>query len=675
MTMDEYRLPANAATPWDMDAYLAMARLRPLAGRRLPQPRNTHDQSTDPSKNDHRDVATGDNMRRTRPVDEMAAMSRGRRLNLEGAMRRISSLLSIAVATVAGITALPVSAAAVASAVCVGADPGCYHSLQAAIDAAPAGSVVRIHAGTFRGGVTVSKDLHLAGAGAGPTIISGGDGPVLTIGTFGATTEPTVTLQDLTITGGRTSSSPFGSNVAVGGGVFVPPAKHFGVGATVTIIDSVITGNRVAPRSTAPSSNAMCPSGPCPFALAAGGGIGNFGVTTLSRTTVSNNEASGDRTSDADGGGISSQAGSLTLRRSVVAENRAVASAPNGRFAEGGGIQVTGGSLTLDGSRVNRNRASLTSSLPSFAGGSVIELGANSGAIHVGDGIPTRVENSDLADNVVTAADPRGEALAFDSAMLVGDSPLIMWTSVIQGNRVSGTSATSTDVGPGGSAVELDGGGTISNTRITGNSSAAFSSAGAAAVNGGLAVLNFNNDPRLVTVTDSIIAGNTVTARSRTGSATVQGAGIFNNSLLELRGVRVTGNSGKATGPHGMAQGGGIWNGVELSAPGTPVRLTMTDTTVAQNSLAAGPGLPTQGGGLYTTCPVTLINTTIRRNAPDNLFGVTSCAASRADISNDKEIVCAHSTRRSCTQLSSSAPAPGCSSRTMPGGCGSPRSS
>lgn len=83
-------------------------------------------------------------------------------------MTRIGILLSTAAATVAGLTAFPGLASASAATVCVGAAPDCYHSLQAAVDAAPAGSVVRVRAGTFKGGVTIDKDLRLAGAGASP---------------------------------------------------------------------------------------------------------------------------------------------------------------------------------------------------------------------------------------------------------------------------------------------------------------------------------------------------------------------------------------------------------------------------------------------------------------------------------------------------------------------------
>ena len=69
----------------------------------------------------------------------------------------------------------------------------------------------------------------------------------------------------------------------------------------------------------------------------------------------------------------------------------------------------------------------------------------------------------------MSADDPLGEPLAFDSAMLVGDSPLTMRNTQITGNQVTDTVATAADVGPGGSALELDGGGTITNTRIIGN--------------------------------------------------------------------------------------------------------------------------------------------------------------------------------------------------------------
>jgi hypothetical protein len=218
----------------------------------------------------------------------------------------------------------------------------------------------------------------------------------------------------------------------------------------------------------------------------------------------------------------------------------------------------------------------------------------------------------------VTATDPGGEPVAFDAAMLVGDSRLVMTRSVVNGNHVTGSSATSAQAGPGGSALELDGGGTISDTRITDNTSEALSSSGIAAVNGGLAVLNFNHDPKLVLVRDTVISGNTAVAHSSTGSARAMGGGIVNGSLLRLLRVRVSGNVGKATGPKGVAQGGGIWN-ARLTE--SPVRLELSDTSVERNSLRASRRIKVRGGGLFTTVRVSLRNSRIVRNRPDQCAG------------------------------------------------------
>lgn len=154
--------------------------------------------------------------------------------------------------------ALPASAA---HDIGVGHRRGCFPTVQAALDVATAGDVVRIDAGVFAGGVTVNKDLSLVGAGAGATLLRGG-GPVLTIGVFEAVTEPTVSIRGLTVTGGVTHTSTHcGPNcalsyvdaTALGGGVVVPPGVNGAHGATVSIIDSVIAGNRAAPTMTVPS--------------------------------------------------------------------------------------------------------------------------------------------------------------------------------------------------------------------------------------------------------------------------------------------------------------------------------------------------------------------------------------------------------------------------------------
>jgi hypothetical protein len=125
-----------------------------------------------------------------------------------------------------------------------------------------------------------------------------------------------------------------------------------------------------------------------------------------------------------------------------------------------------------------------------------------------------------------------------------------------------------------------------------------------------------------VTVQDSRIAGNLSVAHSGGGSATVLGGAVFNNSRLRMRGVVIDHNVAAAQGPAGFAQGGGIWNGVDLAGP--PVELTLTDSRVTHNILHASNSITAQGGGIFTTLPVTLNDSVVAQNEPDQCVG---CAA------------------------------------------------
>jgi len=240
--------------------------------------------------------------------------------------------------------------------------------------------------------------------------------------------------------------------------------------------------------------------------------------------------------------------------------------------------------------------------------------------------VPTTIDGTVITGNSASADGPRGEADAIDAAMNVGDSPLTIRDSTISGNRLTDNLATNADSGSDGSAVEADGGGIISNTRITGNTVTVVSPHGVAG-NAGAGLAAFNNESRLLTVTDSVISGNTAIARTSTGSATVTGVGILNESLLKLDGVVVSGNDGTAIGPSGTAQGGGIWNSTDFSGP---VQLTLDNTTVTNNSLTGSPGVTLQGGGLFTTLPVTLRGSVISGNTPDQCFGCAGGAANAA---------------------------------------------
>ena len=159
-----------------------------------------------------------------------------------------------------------------------GSGPGCFATLQEAVDASSDGDRIEAEADLL-GGVVVNVDVQIVGQGSGLTTISGG-GPVLTIGKFRAKHEPEVVIEGVTITDGETRSSgtsePFVGEegvIAAGGGIEVLPDKHFNGRAKLKVVDSVISGNRVAPEQSLPIGP-ECPGGdPCPFAMASGGGI------------------------------------------------------------------------------------------------------------------------------------------------------------------------------------------------------------------------------------------------------------------------------------------------------------------------------------------------------------------------------------------------------------------
>src|SRR4051812_11379170 len=137
--------------------------------------------------------------------------------------------------------ALLVPSSALASDLCVGSGPGCFPTIQDAVDAAADGDTIRVAPGTFAGGVTVDVSVRLLGAGADRTVVRGG-GPVFTIGSFGDSSPPTVAIRRMKITGGATQSSPVSVPFtgedgvwASGAGIEIPPDDDFSGGAAVTI--------------------------------------------------------------------------------------------------------------------------------------------------------------------------------------------------------------------------------------------------------------------------------------------------------------------------------------------------------------------------------------------------------------------------------------------------------
>jgi hypothetical protein len=516
------------------------------------------------------------------------------------------------------------SAAAHGRTLCVGSGHHCLRTVQAAVDAARDGDTIRIAPGSYAGGVVVNRSLRVVGAGARRTVIRGG-GPVLTLG------PEVIAIADLTITGGVTSSNPhspgcgpdvptcgpgYADATALGGGIEALP------GSTVTLLRTVVAGNRAAPSHTVPSVKAVCPTGPCPASFGDAAGIDNWGAMRLIRSVVRDNHASG---AQSNGGGIVSEAGaSLALEHSVVSGNRAEAIAPYGRFVSGGGIFVDAdGSLTIDDSAIVGNSASLANSIPHpypQQDGGTDAANAIGGGVFVTDGSSATIRHSRLDGNRVTIDAPLGEPFG-DAAAICSCTglPLTLTGSSMSGNRLTVDVLSTADGGPSGPTA-LDSGGptTIEHSRIIGNRATVSAPTGDAGVLGTIGFFSGGTVP--VTISHSAVAFNRVAAVAPAGAATIQGAGITNAGPLVLDDSWIHGNRGTATGRTGSAQGGGIWNGNIFGIPTrSPV---LKDTHVTGNVLRASPGLDVQGGGLFTEgFPPVLTDSEVTRNVPDQCAG------------------------------------------------------
>jgi hypothetical protein len=259
---------------------------------------------------------------------------------------------------------------------CTVCPSGCeFATVQAAVDAAPEGSTVRVCAGTFTGDagrVVIGKNVTLIGAGKEETRLSGegaSDQRVVDVAP-GAV----VTIRGPTVTGGKHAAEAGGgvrnqgrltlvdcligeNSAVVGGGVFnhdgsVLTLEECTVGANSAsdlgggIYDS--TGAALTLRGSTVTHNS---------AEHGGGLYSHDASVSMTDTTITGNTAS------RGGGGMRVYDGSVVLTRCRLEKN--TASSPSG--GAGGGAYVSnGGTLTLDDSDVTENTA--------IVGGGILNL-------------------------------------------------------------------------------------------------------------------------------------------------------------------------------------------------------------------------------------------------------------------------------------------------------------
>jgi hypothetical protein len=271
---------------------------------------------------------------RTQPKRLSGIFSREVRLSLtaEGNGRSVSQGVGVRLrwgAAVTGFTLVALFAAASAPAakilrVCSSGCP--YTTVQDAVAAASRGDTILTATGTYTGGLTIDKGITLTGAKADTTTLNLGGNQII------VTSEVTVTINNLTVTGGQTSFfSQAGGGINNAGKLTLNSDLISGNTANITGGGIFNSGDLTLINTTVTANTA---------AIGAGG-IDNTGTATLANSTISNN-------SGGAGGGIENP-GTMTLKDTTVSGNTALI---------GGGIN-NGGTLKLEHTTIRSNTASL----------------------------------------------------------------------------------------------------------------------------------------------------------------------------------------------------------------------------------------------------------------------------------------------------------------------------
>ncbi|MFN8590944.1 MAG: hypothetical protein U0031_05720 [Thermomicrobiales bacterium] len=251
---------------------------------------------------------------------------------------------------------------------------GCrFKHLQSAIDAATPGATIRLCQGTYRGQISITRDLTLSGAGRKQTALDGERRPGAAVITVGS--GATVTVRELTVRGGNGNNGGGVDNagaLTLAGVTVTENHASQGagivnqIGGTLTLTNSLVTDN---------TANSQ------------GGGLFLFGgQVTLDASQVTANKA--DPEQSGQGGGIFVFNGALRLTRSSVAANvaglaggglfhlagatrlddsRVIGNKATGTSSQGGGLKILDGAVTLSGTEVTGNKAA--------AGGGLYKVG------------------------------------------------------------------------------------------------------------------------------------------------------------------------------------------------------------------------------------------------------------------------------------------------------------
>lgn len=325
-------------------------------------------------------------------------------------------------------------------------------SLRQAISQAVDGDTINVPSGhyTLNGHeLLINASISIDGAGASSTIIDGGGASRVFHVDESAIQESsaTLTLQNLTVTGGAVTRSPAATNA---GGAGIQIDSSGGLHLTGVIV----TGNSFTASTVGTNATGI-------------GGAGVFSLSTvaLTNSTITHNTLTIDGAQgDSGGGGVLVTSGDLILAGSTISDNTANVTEDAGTFGRdgGGGLYMVNGSndLIVEDSSVSQN--TLTIPTTSMANG----LDDGGGGIYQ-QGVSILARDSTFSGN---DADLRGDPAADGGGAVIDSGGGSAYTnSTFSGNSVQLTEAV---IEQGGGAIYYSDTGisSLANDTLAGNS-------------------------------------------------------------------------------------------------------------------------------------------------------------------------------------------------------------
>ncbi len=392
---------------------------------------------------------------------------------------------------------------------------GCrYTAIAPALEAAADGDVIEVGAGTYAGGIVVSKAVTIRGAGRTETIISSAKSATVALQNLLGRS----TLESVTVSGG------IGLNIdqrRYGGGIYVK-------GKSATIKDVLVTGNGTE-RGVGVTYN--------------GGGI----YLDAGDVTMTDVHVVGNRATNSGGGVVVNIDATLTMNGGRIADNEvknADESNPEtDTNARGGGIYVED-RTTLTGVEISGNHAAASGGGANVAGVGRLTLTdcvVRNNRSHQGGGIyntaTVTIVGGRIEGNTASGETEGSSAGGGDGLASGGGGLLSFGTASLEAVTVANNASMSN----GGGLVSIKGLGgtqfgrlTASRCTITGNT--------AKASGGGLYAANDDPNDTLgaeVTVDRSTLYGNT---------ALDGGAALLDFGRLEFRDSTVVNNNALGDG-------------------------------------------------------------------------------------------------------------------------------